>query len=249
MDMLEMHDQSNKLMAFSSSHMTSRETMTHWHAVRATWEQNDPLWSQCFTDHSVCRTTNSKGHGATVHLEGHVPGSHIYSFFQFLGLSRGSFTLQATLTQNVVEHLNQESRKVLKRTGESSGTCLTLLTTSSTTIYTICDFPHSTELCIMKAATDSCKLQEGPHHFWNSMGVASNSTAALHVGGAETGTVANPNPQLHEKNQPARSAKTNTVKSPGTGLARLARERWDKLEVTTTSCFWAQRHSCPLLWG
>lgn len=44
------------------------------------------------------------------YLEGHVPRSHIYFFFQFLGFSRGSFTLQTTLMQNIVKHLNQENR-------------------------------------------------------------------------------------------------------------------------------------------
>lgn len=135
-DMPEVHDQSTKLVVERLSHQVM------WHAVKQ-WHTD--MLPQL---HSLCRTTNSKGHRAAVHLEGHVPGSHIYSFFQFLGLSRGSFTLQATLMQNIVEHLDRESRKVLKRTGERSGTCLILLTTTSTIIYTICDYFHSAQSCV-----------------------------------------------------------------------------------------------------
>lgn len=92
------------------------------------------------------------------YLEGHVPWGHIYSFFQFLGLSRGSFTLQATLMQNIVEHLDQENRTVLKHTEESIGMCLILLTTTSVTNFATRGYLHTAaQSCMMKAATDSCR--------------------------------------------------------------------------------------------
>lgn len=92
------------------------------------------------------------------YLQGHVPWGHIYSFFQLLGLSRGSFTLQATLMQNIVEHLDQEKRTVLKQTEESTGTCLILLTTTSMICCATRDYLHTAaQSCMMKAATDSCR--------------------------------------------------------------------------------------------
>lgn len=92
------------------------------------------------------------------YLEGHVPWGHIYSFLQFLGLGRGSFTLQATLMQNIVEHLHQENRTVLKQTGESIEMCLILLITTSMIIYATHDYLHTAaQSCTMKAVTDSCR--------------------------------------------------------------------------------------------
>lgn len=71
-------------------------------------EQNDPLWAHCSTDCSGLQAV--KGQEQQSYLQGHVPWSHGHFFFQLLGLSSGSFTLQTTLVQNVVEHLQQENR-------------------------------------------------------------------------------------------------------------------------------------------
>lgn len=80
-----------------------RTKSAQWHrstSCRSFWEHNDPLWP-------------FRAQRAHSYLEGHVPCSHTDFLFQFLGLSWGPFTLQTTLVQNIVEHLNQENRAVL----------------------------------------------------------------------------------------------------------------------------------------
>lgn len=100
-DMIEM----NQLMVERFYHHVPGQRVQQWHrtmSCRNFWEQNDPLCSVQLQEHRV-----------QSYLEGHVPCSHTDFLFQFLGLSRGPFTLQTTLVQNIVEHLNQENRELL----------------------------------------------------------------------------------------------------------------------------------------
>lgn len=96
----------NQLMVERFYHHVPGQRVQQWHrtmSCRSFWEQNDLVWS---VQRAGVQRVQS-------HLEGHVPWSHTDFLFQFLGLSRGSFTLQTTLVQNIVEHLNQENRAVL----------------------------------------------------------------------------------------------------------------------------------------
>jgi len=112
--------------AVSSKHRTNSETMT-WNHVLYEPPVSGNRTTLCGL--AAPRSVHFAGLQTGKHkeqqpyLEWHVPRSHIHSFFQLLGLSRGSFTLQATLMQNIAEHLDQENRTGLKQTGESNGTC------------------------------------------------------------------------------------------------------------------------------
>lgn len=96
----------NQLMVERFYHQVPGQRVQQWHRTmicRSFWEQNDPLWS----------IKRAEAQRVQSYLERHVPCSHTDFLSQFLGLSRGSFTLQTTLVQNIVEHLNQENRAVL----------------------------------------------------------------------------------------------------------------------------------------
>lgn len=111
----------------SSSHMTNSELMTENHVLHeppvsgnrmTLCGRNAPQTAQ-----SAGQQT-AKGKKQQFYLERHVSWSHIYFFFQFLGLSRGSFTLQTTLLQNIVEHLYRDKGTVLKQAGKAAGDAL-----------------------------------------------------------------------------------------------------------------------------
>lgn len=171
MDMVEMH--------------TSKATNSWWkgfiiksydkqwnndmesHAVWATsiWEQNDPLWSRCSMDCPACRTTNSKVQGATVLPGGACsPESHLL----FLPISGAQQRLLHTANHTYAKYCwtpKSRERHSVKRDRRKQWDMLYLVNNHCYNL--VCNtglFPYSTELCKMKAATDSCRLQqEGPH--------------------------------------------------------------------------------------
>lgn len=184
--------------ALSSSHMTNSETMTWNHVL-----YEPPVFGNrmTFCGLTAPQTVQSAGLQTAkckeqrFYLEGHVPWSHIYFFFQFLRLSRGSFTLQTTLMQNIVEHLNQEHTSV--KTDRRKQWDMLYLVNNHCYDH-ICNkglFPYRTELCKMNAATDlQTSAGRATPHFWNSLQLAINLSAAAYGCGAETGIAANPNP-------------------------------------------------------
>lgn len=141
--------------ALSSSQMPSNETMTC--AVWAVWEQNDHLWSQRCTDHSVYRMTNSKVHRAMVLPGGACSlGSHLL----FPPISGARQRLLHTVSHTYAKYCwtptSREQSSV--ETEKSVGMCLILLITTSMIIYATHDYLHTAaQSCTMKAATDSCR--------------------------------------------------------------------------------------------
>lgn len=106
------------------------------HAAWATriWEQNDCLWSHCS---SVCRTTKTKVHRATVLPGGACsPGSHLL----FLPISGAQQRLRHTASHTYAKYCwtpRTREQNSIKTDGKAVGTCF------------ICNtwlFPHSTEL-------------------------------------------------------------------------------------------------------
>lgn len=176
--------------ALSSSQMPSNETMTC--AVWAVWEQNDHLWSQCCTDHSVYRMTNSKVHRAMVLPGGACSlGSHLL----FPPISGARQRLLHTASHTYAKYCWTPTSREQNSVETDRGKRWDVPHLTNNHFYDhLCNTwlsPYSsTELY-----DESCNrlLQvtaEGPHHFWNSMRAASSSSAAVYVSDVEAGTVA-----------------------------------------------------------
>lgn len=113
-------------------------------------EQNDPLWSYCSVEHSVCGTTNSKAPGATVLPGGACsPASH----WLFLPISGAQQRLLHTASHTYAKYCwtprSREQNGVKTDGGKQQDTLYVRYVTT-----------HSTGLHKMKAATESHGVRE-----------------------------------------------------------------------------------------